>query len=418
MTERVQSQPLRVGIDCQIRPGQGSGGIETFLAALVHALGCLPGDETEFVLIVPWESPDWLRELTGPNQRVVPSPNPAGARRLLVNWLGKWGGDWLRSKRGVARSGGFYEGLSCDVLHFPFQKFVRSSIPTVYNPHDLQYLHFPEFFHPGTRVWRETVDRTAMEAAMAVVVSSGFVKDDIVRSYGVDPAKIQVIPGAPPMSVSAAPDPDDILAVQHRYGLFEPFMLYPAMTWPHKNHVRLLEAMALLRDRGEPCLSLVCTGHKNDFWIDIERRVDDLSLQSQARFLGLLPSKDLRALYKLADFVILPTLFEATSGPLLEAWLEGTPVACSSVTALPEQAGDAALLFDPFLVESIANAIARMSQDPALRSDLGGRGSRRLRRFNWEKTAKAYVATYRRVAGRPLNEEERALLSSDWTLDN
>ena len=135
------------------------------------------------------------------------------------------------------------------------------------------------------------------------------------------------------------------------------------------------------------------------------------------RFLGQIPSDELRAVYRLAQFVIIPTLFEAASGPLFEAWLEGVPVACSTVTSLPEQAGDAAFLFDPFSVEAIAGAIHRMNADENLRSELVCKGGERLKDFSWERTAKAYRAVYRRAARRPLTDEDLWLLKWDWMRD-
>ena len=100
--------------------------------------------------------------------------------------------------------------------------------------------------------------------------------------------------------------------------------------------------------------------------------------------------------------------------PILEAWQEGAPVACSAVTMLPDQAGDAALLFDPTSSESIADAMLKMWTSAPLRSELARLGAERLRHFTWEKTAKAYRAVYRRAAGWPLTEEDRILLRWDW----
>jgi glycosyltransferase involved in cell wall biosynthesis len=132
-------------------------------------------------------------------------------------------------------------------------------------------------------------------------------------------------------------------------------------------------------------------------------------------FVGLIPREELSAFYRAAQFVFVPTLFEAASAPLFEAWQHGAPVACSSVTSLPEQAAGAALLFDPFDVKSIANALARMATGEGLRDELRRRGASRLEDFSLERTAKAYRAVYRRAAGVGLVEEDRHLLGWDWT---
>ncbi|MBA3239637.1 MAG: glycosyltransferase family 4 protein, partial [Acidobacteria bacterium] len=312
----------------------------------------------------------------------------------------------------------FYESLGCDVIHFPFQSFEPCGLPSVYNPHDLQHLHHPEFFTPEEIARRERLHPAACRAAHTVVVASQFVKRDLVEGYRIDAEKVQVIPWAPPPLPKSARDDhaDDFSKLKRKYGLTDrPFALYPAMTWEHKNHFRLLEALATLRDREGLELQVVCTGYKTDFWPHIERRLKELGLGEQARFPGLIPHEDLSALYRAAMFVFIPTLFEAASGPLFEAWQHGAPAACSTVTSLPEQAAGAALLFDPLSVEEIAGALARMAKDDGLRDELRRRGARRLEDFSLERTAKAYRAVYRRAAGRALDEEDRQLLGRDWT---
>jgi glycosyltransferase involved in cell wall biosynthesis len=132
------------------------------------------------------------------------------------------------------------------------------------------------------------------------------------------------------------------------------------------------------------------------------------------RFLGFLQEADLRAVYRLAQFLVLPTLFEADSCPVYEAWSEGIPVASSNHTAMPDQVGDAGLLFDAMNVTAIADALQRMTLDDRLRHDLVNRGYRRVKDFDWIRTAKAYRAVYRRAAGVPLGDEDRWLLSWDW----
>ena len=153
------------------------------------------------------------------------------------------------------------------------------------------------------------------------------------------------------------------------------------------------------------------------FWPHIRECLDTLSLNDQVRFLGMVPSEDMRAIYRLAQFVIVPTLFESDSNPMFEAWQDNVPIACSCVTSLPEQAGGATLLFDPFSVEAIADAVQRMATDEHLRDELIRKGQRRLKDFSWERTAKAYRAVYRRAARRPLTDEDRWLLGWDWMRD-
>jgi glycosyltransferase involved in cell wall biosynthesis len=203
---------------------------------------------------------------------------------------------------------------------------------------------------------------------------------------------------------------ETIAEVRARLRLPREFMLYPALTYEHKNHVRLLEAVALLRDCGTT-VNLVCTGTRALFWPTIRRRVRELRLGDHVRFAGFVSTLDLTALYRTCQFVIFPSLFEGAGLPLLEAFREGVPIACSDIPALREYGGDAALFFDPTDVESMAQAIGRMSSDPGLGFCLRSRGADQIRRFNWERAAMMNRAVYRMVAGRSLSSDDRRLLA-------
>jgi len=315
----------------------------------------------------------------------------------------------------VPISNGFYESLGCDVIHFLNQMdFVLCALPTVYNPHDLQHLHYPQFWTPSTIASRETIYPAACHFAQTVVVGSQWIKDDVARQYRTNPEKIQIIAEGPPTQSTSEPTSAEIARVKEKYGLGAAFAIYPAVPWQHKNHDRLLEALALLRDTRDLVVPLVCTGSPSTYLPQIEKRVDELQLAPQVKFLGFVPDEELRCLYRLSQFLVLPTLFEASSLPMFEAWFEGVPVASSNATALPDQALDAALFFDPLDVGAIADAIARMATDANLRGELIERGRRRLQDFDRERTAKAYRAVYRRAAGFPLTDEDRLLLGWDW----
>lgn len=421
---------LTVAIDAGGALPDRTGGVATALLALVRALGRLDdGCETYTIIVESEQQVEWLKRAIGANQQLLMrAPGGEHDRISLAGLLKRALGPLLPVARRVQElinlprywpeipvSDGFYEALGCGVLHFATQRFVVCALPTVYNPHDLQHLHHPQFWSPGDIVWRETVYPAGCRFARTVVVGSEWTKQDVVRQYRVSPEKVQVIPEGPPTDLCAEPTQDVLMGVKAKYALEEGFALYPAVTWPHKNHLRLLEALAYLRDRGARRIPLVCTGSRHDgHWPRIERRVMELDLASQVRFLGFVPEEDLRAIHRAAHFLVLPTLFEASSLPIFEAWLEGLPVACANVTALPDQAMDAALLFEPTDPGSIAQAMLRMASDEALRDELRRRGYERLKDFDWERTARCYRAVYRRVGGYPLSEEDRWLLQWDW----
>ena len=235
-----------------------------------------------------------------------------------------------------------------------------------------------------------------------------------MRHYALDPAKVQVILEGSPNEVAPAHDPARSARVREKYHLPESFLLYPAITWPHKNHVRLLEAMALLRDGRGLTPSLVFTGTQiREAWPAIEQRIQALALAPQVHPLGFIPEEDLRVIQQMASCIVQPSLFEGSSLPIYDAWLDGVPVACARASALPEQVGDAGVLFDPYDPRDIARAVASILLDTGLQGELRARGSRRLREFSWECAAKSYRALYRRAAHAPLSDEDKRLLAEN-----
>lgn len=421
MTRRSRSN---IAIDARFTPGV-SGGVGQAVLSLIAGLANLDDGNEHYKLIVgSREQEELLRPFTGPNQSFVMlsasarSGGYASLKRPLKKAL-----NFIRQRlavrsshwQGVPISNGFFESLGCDVIHFPTQRFVVCAMPSVYNPHDLQHLHYPQFFTAVDIAKRETTYRAGCQYARTVIVGSQWIKDDVEQQYGINPDKVQVIPECPAIQSATFLTMARLSEVKAKYQLETPFALYPAVAWPHKNHLVLLEAMAYIRDSYNLTIPLVCTGSRYEpHWPKIEQRISELDLQRQVKFLGFISETELRAIYRLSQFLIQPTLFEASSLPIFEAWLEGTPVACSNVTALPDQVMDAALLFDPTDMGAVVSALARMATEADLRDDLRERAYLRLRDFDSTRTAKAYRAVYRRAAQLPLTEEDLWLLSWDW----
>lgn len=416
------TETLRVAINGQFLPGGHVGGVEQFLGSLLGALGRLEEGEEEFVVVtIPgFEHDAGFRE--GRRIRTVPGFLRPGRRFRLVELLPPTIFRALKTlasrshptTRPACRpegrelpDGSFFDGLGADVVHFPFQSFFRTSAPSIFQPHDLQHLHFPRFFTAEDLASRERVYPLACAAAAAVVVEARWVKNDICGAFGIADEKVLVIPiGAPDPSGSPSRS-----AARSRSRLPDRFVLYPAQSWPHKNHLTLLEALRLLRDRDGIVLGLVCTGRKTSFWPTIAERVVTLGLQAQVRFQGYVGHERLAALYRDALAVALPSLCEGAGQPLLEAFAYGVPVACSATTALGEYAGDAALRFDPENPAEIANSLRRLATEVELRVRLSAAGRARACVYSWERSARTYRALYREVAGWPLGDEDRRLLA-------
>jgi len=399
---------------------------------LIHALGKLTDGEEQYVILTNTSAPDWVRPYIGPNMQIIVRPNSMTTYNEKISLKVVKSAipeiikrPWRRVRRRIYQKllyrkvknncricsqDGFIESLGLDVIHFPYQSMELCAVPSVFNPHDLQHLHLPEFFTKESIRLRETWYRLWCRYAKIVVVATEWVKNDLVSKYNIDRNKIYTIPFGAPTEAYKEVSSENLYQAIEKFGLPKIFALYPAQTWAHKNHIRLLEAIALLRDRHNFMVQIVCTGRQNDFFPNIIDNMTKLGLDHQVRFLGFVDPEELRALYKLAQFVILPTLFEADSFPLIEAWFEGTPVACSNVTCLPKQAGNAAYLFNPWSVQSIAYALLRMSRDDKLRGDLSRYGTERIRLFSWERTARMYRTVYRKLANYSSSEEDKHLL--------
>jgi len=383
-------------------------------------LGRLEGPE-EYVILVNPRAPHWLDAYLGPNQKtqLMPGTRFESLKRLLGPWRVRAGKLWRTTRHRVwhtplaeiPESNGFYEALGATVAHFPYQIFAYSTVPTIFNPHDLQHRHYPAFFSAADIAAREATFPFACRYARAIATPSNWVRQDVAREFALPATKIYAILYGAPTEFYHAVTATVLTQVRRKFRLPAQFAFYPAQTWQHKNHLRLIEALAWLRDREQLTLNLVCTGKPNEFSRAIEQRVRELRLETQVRFLGFIEPAELRALYHLTQFVIHPSLFEGGGLPILEAFREGAPVACSSATSLPEYAGDAALYFDPTNVESIADAAKQMLNGATLRESLRARGAMRVQTFTWERTAKMYRALYRKVGGGALSTEDCELLA-------
>ena len=419
--------PLRVCVDARLAGGGSLGGVEQFVIGLADGLSKLKDEGfEEYYFLAYADNDEWLRPYVSGACRIMhgaAATRSAGAARALSNFprlrsaARRVLAPLLRSERAtsrlpLARSDGTIERARFDLVHFPTQSAFLTNVPSIYHPWDLQHLHLPQYFTPEQVRKRETEYRAFCAQARLVSVASRWQKLDLIKQYGLAEDKVCVVAAAPVVSAYPTPTDEDLGQARRKFSLPARFVFYPAQTWPHKNHLGLLEALALLREREGLAVPLVSSGKKNDFYAEIERRAKELGLETQVSFLGFVSPLELQSLYRLCRAMIFPTLFEGFGMPLVEAFEAGAPVACSNVTSLPEQAGDAALVFDPRSTEETADALRRLWTDDELCRSLVARGRERVRAFTWERTARTFRAHYRRIASRPLTPDDAALLSA------
>ena len=416
----IEGRPLRVCLDARLESGV-SGGTEQVVIGMASGLSQLTEGDEEYLFLASRGRDAWITPYIGGNCKLLDAPSVQSPKnRAVLDRIPGCRAAWdqfspilfgAMSFKGPV-SDGTIENAGVDVMHFLLQRGFITSVPTIYHPHDLQHIHLAEFFTPRARMGRDILFRTLCQQAATVSVTATWGKQDLVRQYGLPEAKVQVVPLAPSNEAYPVPAEKDLASVRAKYSLQDPFVFYPAQTFPHKNHLALLDALALLRDRKGLVIPFVSSGRCNSFYPRIEKHIKELRLGSQVQFLGFVSPLELQCLYRLCRCVVIPTRFEAASFPVWDAFLAGTPVACSNVTSLPQQVGDAALVFDPEDTQAIANAIERLWTDQTLCRELIERGRTNVARFSWNRTARQFRAHYRRIAGRPMSDEDRRLLQA------
>ena len=279
-----------------------------------------------------------------------------------------------------------------DVSHYPLTVMVPELPgPRVTTVFDLNHHDLPHLWSRAQRLYRRAAYDTAARTATVVVTSSSHSRARLVEVLGVDPARVQVAPlGVDHYQFTPFADQTDI-ALEKRQ-LPERFLLYPAALLPHKNHARLLRALALTHDRE---LDLVLTGQDHGAWAPLAALAEQLGLAPRVRHIGFLERRLLPALYRRAEAVIFPSLYEGFGAPPAEAMACGCPVATSFATSLRELCEGAALEVDPLDPESIAAGIDRVVSDERLRARLVTAGFERAKRYTWRRSADDHLRAYR-----------------------
>jgi glycosyltransferase involved in cell wall biosynthesis len=262
--------------------------------------------------------------------------------------------------------------------------------------HDLIYARFPEA-HLGIRArGMRLLVPAAIRRSHRVIVDSQSTRDDLIELLGVPIERMDVVHQGLGAPVRATPMAEEELRRRLDLGTRRVVLSLSAKR-PHKNLLRLIEALARLDADTRPLL--VLPGYSTSYEDELKARVRELSLQEDVRFPNWVSSEELEGLWAISQAFVFPSLYEGFGLPVLEAMARGVPVACSDASSLPEVAGDAALLFDPLDVDAIASALARLLAESSLSATLRERGLRRVRGFTWEQTAQQTLASYDRVMG-------------------
>lgn len=301
------------------------------------------------------------------------------------------------------------ERLNFDLVHFPtptpphphghvpycVPPLLKLSTPYIVTIHDAQELHFPEYFSAAQRAIRAMHRWETIDQARKIIVSYAHVKEDLLKYYCLPPEKIHVCPIAFRSISWREPTSAAARTYEEKYRSWQPFLLYPAQTWPHKNHRLLFQALRKLRRDYKLNTRLICPGHPNDYRAEINAQVEELELRDAVLFTGEVPEDELAWLYRHTASVVVPTIYEAGSFPLMEAMSQAAPVICSDVTSLPETIGDRRFVFNPYDAEALSELIFQMLTSVSFRQENVDNSVRQAERLSRVNAAAHFYEAYR-----------------------
>lgn len=264
--------------------------------------------------------------------------------------------------------------------------------PIVLTVHDLQFLVHPEFFSTTRRRYLEVMVPRSIARAAVVAVPSGTVRDHVLEAYGVVGDRVVVVPHGVPEPADL--DADDVDRVRHDHGLgSDPYVVYPAITHPHKGHAVLLDMICHLDDGTR----LVLIGGAGAAERDLQGAIRSSGQADRIVRPGRVPVADRDALLAGADALVFPSRFEGFGAPLVEAMAVGTPVVCSGAAAVREVVGDAAVVVDEADGSAWAAGVTAARRRTA---ELVAAGHRRRVAFTIDRSGAAITAAYRQALGR------------------
>ena len=262
----------------------------------------------------------------------------------------------------------FCKKKSIQIIHCPYQFIPATKVAKLITTmHDVQEIHFPEFFTAEARAFRAQVYLDYLRRADAVIVSYEHIKKDLVKYFQVAERKISVILlEMDKLWFQKYLQSKPVELLQQFQNMR--YLFYPANTWEHKNHIALLKAISDLKKEEKIIVNLVCTGQVTETQgTRLLKKANELNISDNVYFIGLVDEPLLYSIYKNALGVVIPTLYEAGSFPLMESIFLSVPVICSNVTSLPETIGDEDFTFDPTDILSLKNKMKQLWIDEDFR---------------------------------------------------
>ncbi len=313
---------------------------------------------------------------------IVTMPLPRAARGLRVVGESTWLA-WATRRRRI------------DLVHHAGGTMppLRTA-PGALTVHDLQPFDLPGNFGPAKRAYLAALVPRSVRSARVVITPSEFVRRSVIERFSVDPNRVRTVHHGVAAPSAGTPVPE----LRDRFGLPGPFVLFPAITYPHKNHRFLVEAFAAVA-AAHPDARLVLAGRAAQCEGEVMDAVRRLGLSDQVRRTGRVAAADLAGLYDGATALTFPSTYEGFGLPVLEAMARGCAVIASDAAALPEVVGQAGLLLAPDDRDGWSDAMIQLIEDGAERDRLVVRGRARAAELTWDRNAEGVVAALRAALG-------------------
>ena len=255
--------------------------------------------------------------------------------------------------------------------------------------HDLSYVHFPEYFSWRKNIWHNFEMNPLWQSRFSdkVIAVSESTARDLINIYGIDPVKIEVIHSGISPDIRK-PSADEIKRFKIRNKLPDKFILFLGKLEPRKNVVGIIRAFNILKNRKEfNDLNLVIVGSKGWLYEDIFKEINKSNFKKQIVVKDHIDDNQRKFYYSAAEVFVYPSFFEGFGFPPLEAMACGTPTVVSNVSSFPEIVGNGGILVQPDNVNDIAGSISRILTDRELKDRLIDLGTKKISKFNWQKTA-------------------------------
>jgi glycosyltransferase involved in cell wall biosynthesis len=401
-----KDRKLRVAIDCRMENHQQ--GVGTAVLALAKALSDSNAADQEYTFIVREAMQDWLAPyIYGPCRLVGVPASKTSALKTVLRQVAPLRFIWQKLRVGMGRipvSDGYIEAQQFDLVHFPTQAAYLTELPSIYQPWDLQHLHYPNFFSKDEFARRELQYRAFCEQASCVCVQAEWTKQDVMHHFGLAKEKLEVIPWGPVFDAYQDPSEEECRNAVAKYKLPSHFFFYPAVTWPHKNHEIILRALHILKNENVAVPHVYFTGASTPYRSTLEELADELGVSEDVHYLGFVTPTELQAIFKVATAMIFPSRFEGFGLPILEAFYARLPVLSSNASTLPDVAGDGALYFNPDSPMELSGLMKDILDSLELRQGLIDKSSLVLRDYSMGKTVASFQELYVKIAALALQD--------------